>query len=701
MLSHAEPELIHSDRAKAARAQRELAAEVSNLRPHAQTRANGEEDDFADKRPTNFTKGLAHDEFGLVAHPCDYVALVRAINSHDPGRFDGDVDNAEARGAAPKTEVRPAGGSSVPVKTWRGWESPRSGHAYDLEGPDAGALGMSPAPRIGASELAAEMAEVYAMALVRDVPFTEFDEEDPATLGPDALLRTPRELAELLGDMPFFDGRSRRSSTPNLANGAGLNAFERRRRAARTGEDLHGDLDGGLAARHLFRGSAEGARRGPYISQFLIAGNDGRPPTGTGVPSYPARASEYQAHDGYINYGAQIIDQRINVARAGLDYMTDWRSWLDVQNGWDYRGLDQFEEERRFITTPRDLATYVHFDALYQAYLNACLLLLGIGAPKSPGFPEPNPNELRDAFATFGDPHVLTLVTEVATRGLKAVRRQKFNYHRRARPEAIAGRLTLAAVGLAGQLGEAEDDVLRTLEEIPEPLRASIAEHNEAQNAASIAQDRWVVHTGAEPTGAVDFDGNNLLLPMAFPEGSPMHPAYGAGHATVAGGCVTMLKAFFDMFDRDGPNGLRVLELVKGEHGFVHLQPATDGRTLDRITVPDDEPDERLTIQGELDKLAANISVGRNMAGVHYYSDYYDSARMGERVAVGMLMEQLPLYGDPVSMSFNDFDGDLIEISGEPDSRPTLSVRNREGQRIDPADWWLRHAYGESSVHRF
>lgn len=27
----------------------------------------------------------------------------------------------------------------------------------------------------------------------------------------------------------------------------------------------------------------------------------------------------------------------------------------------------------------------------------------------------------------------------------------------------------------------------------------------------------------------------NALLSMAFPEGSPTHPAYGAGHATVAG----------------------------------------------------------------------------------------------------------------------------------------------------------------------
>ncbi len=33
---------------------------------------------------------------------------------------------------------------------------------------------------------------------------------------------------------------------------------------------------------------------------------------------------------------------------------------------------------------------------------------------------------------------------------------------------------------------------------------------------------------------------------MAFPEGSPTHPSYGAGHATVAGACVTILKAWFD-----------------------------------------------------------------------------------------------------------------------------------------------------------
>ena len=34
-------------------------------------------------------------------------------------------------------------------------------------------------------------------------------------------------------------------------------------------------------------------------------------------------------------------------------------------------------------------------------------------------------------------------------------------------------------------------------------------------------------------------------MPQAFREGSPLHPSYGAGHATVAGACITILKAWF------------------------------------------------------------------------------------------------------------------------------------------------------------
>jgi hypothetical protein len=40
-----------------------------------------------------------------------------------------------------------------------------------------------------------------------------------------------------------------------------------------------------------------------------------------------------------------------------------------------------------------------------------------------------------------------------------------------------------------------------------------------------------------------------------------------------------------------------------------------------------------LTVRGELNKLAANIAIGRNMAGVHYRSGYMESLRLGEQIA--------------------------------------------------------------------
>ena len=90
--------------------------------------------------------------------------------------------------------------------------------------------------------------------------------------------------------------------------------------------------------------------------------------------------------------------------------------------------------------TPRDLCTYVHYDALHQAYFNACLILLGMEAPFDPDLPFqlPDSTDKQTGFAQFGPPHILNLVSEVATRALKAVRFQKYNVHRRVRPEVVA-----------------------------------------------------------------------------------------------------------------------------------------------------------------------------------------------------------------------------------------------------------------------
>lgn len=698
-LPYSEPDPAGSERARSAKKVRDLATEISRLHPQALTRSNGEEADHGGPYPANFTKGLHHDCYGLLADPSDYRCLVEAINSSDRNLFEKHVETAETRGVKYHYNVKTVCDEDKTVE-WRGWESPRAGHVYELEGPDPGAVGMAPAPRVGSSELAAEMAEVYGLALLRDVPFTTIcagggerlcaSEKDAGKAE-----RSAAEIVECLNKMAYFSGKKPVSSTPHTVDSSGLNRFERNRRFGRTLS-----LDGKLTPETVFRGSTKGAQVGPYISQFMLIGARSIACAGGGAASYPGLDASFDIQDGFIPYGALAIDQRTIAHKNCLDHMTDWWSWLDVQNGAEFNGADAWEPKRRFITTPRDLATYVHYDALYEAYLNACLIMLAMGVPTSKGFPEKSPSGRRAAFATFGGPHVLTLVTEVATRCLKAVRRQKFNYHRRARPEVMGGRFTLACLlddkHLEEKLGCASDAFVRSLAEVPKDILDAVSAHNGQQNVNMKAM-RNLTHGASKKDEACvpkEFDADNLgdcnyLLPMAFPEGSPMHPAYGAGHATVAGGCVTMLKAFFEMFD-DCDSG-KERELLDGADKPIVYVPNDDGSRL----VKDKKFKGTLTIQGELDKLAANVAIGRNMAGVHYYSDYYDSLRMGERVAVGILMEQLPTYGDAVETTFKSFDGDLMTITGEAGSCPSLSIMDRDGNPVSPRDWWLRHVSGE------
>ncbi len=191
-----------------------------------------------------------------------------------------------------------------------------------------------------------------------------------------------------------------------------------------------------------------------------------------------------------------------------------------------------------------------------------------------------------------------------------------------------------------------------------------------------------------------------------------MHASYGAGHATVAGACVTVLKAFFQMFE---PNSwiekkwpqkefpLQVPDLPdavkKGEFKLEDGCPDQKGwgDSLADYEVGDEEL-KQITIQGELNKLAANISIGRNMAGVHYYSDYYDSLRLGERVAIGIIQEQMTNYVEEpqtIQMRLNGFDGEKITISMGAGQMPTVTVSepNGSGGSTDLtcdklADWW-------------
>jgi hypothetical protein len=135
---------------------------------------------------------------------------------------------------------------------------------------------------------------------------------------------------------------------------------------------------------------------------------------------------------------------------------------------------------------------------------------------------------------------------------------------------------------------------------------------------------------------------------MAFPEGSPTHPAYGAGHATVAGACVTILKAWFN-------ESTRLVDI-----GLTPMQPTDDGLSL----VPYAGADAAdLTVGDELNKIASNVALGRNTAGVHWRSDATESLKLGEQLAIGILKEHRGCYNEDFNgFSLTKFDGTTVTV---------------------------------------
>ncbi len=481
---------------------------------------NGDEQLY-ETRIGNYSKGMPHDANGEVV-PAAYNAFLAAVDSGNSADYD-----------------------AIPLGGVRKFTSPQAGLAFELEGSDSHSFVQKPAPSFASREEAAEIAENYWMALLRDVPFLDY------------------------------------SSNP-IANAAAadLNLF---------GNDFKGPKDGNgnVTPDLLFRGLTDGDRVGPFMSQFWY------------LPCF---------------FGANEINQRtrtvLGVGSGGQNYMTNFGTWLNIQRGAAPAGSDIFDPVSRYMRNGRDLGQWVHVDVLFQGYFQAFLCLAGVNAQLDAGNPYStgNPSSVNQAgFATFGGPHIATILCEVATRALHAVWYQKWQVHRRLRPEVFAAR-----VHQTMNMGR------------PYPVHPEIL--NSVASAARLG--------GYMTPG-------NALLPMAFPEGSPTHPAYGAGHATVAGACVTILKAWFDAsFTIPDP-----------------IVPNASGTALVPYVGPP------LTVRGELNKIASNIANGRNIAGVHWRSDAAESLKLGEAVAINVLRDQRETYNEVFNgFTFTKFDGTSITI---------------------------------------
>jgi hypothetical protein len=65
-----------------------------------------------------------------------------------------------------------------------------------------------------------------------------------------------------------------------------------------------------------------------------------------------------------------------------------------------------------------------------------------------------------------------------------------------------------------------------------------------------------------------------------------------------------------------------------------------------------------LTVEGELNKLAYNCSLGRNGAGVHYRGEAIKSMILGESVALEMLRDEKLTFNESFrGFSLTRFDG--------------------------------------------
>jgi hypothetical protein len=365
-----------------------------------------------------------------------------------------------------------------------------------------------------------------------------------------------------------------------------------------------------VTAQNLFRGQVfvgDGNVKGPYISQFLIQ------------PTF---------------FGAQQLTQRYQTFLPNQAFLTDVASYQAVQNG-GASGEPLVDPTFRFIRNGRDLTAYTRVDALHQAYFVAFLVLAGIKAPPNPGNPYNNSNTQKP-FGTLGPPDALATIPEVATRALKASWFRKWISDLRLRPEEY------------GALLEA-----RRTHSTPVP-QASNALHADVLTSAVLPKILAMYGTH--------------LMPQAFPEGSPTHPCYTGGHATVAGACATIIKFFVD-----GKQKIRPLLVAAGSDVKV---PTTDGLSLVNYTGADRDA---LDINGELSKLAFNIPFGHGVhSGIHFRSSNHWGILLGEAVALSVLQDRAKSYNEPFTINITKFDGTTATITNQnPDAIDEFSLSSQ------------------------
>lgn len=378
-------------------------------------------------------------------------------------------------------------------------------------------------PKISSPEYAANLVEEYAMALSRDVPFSDY------AISP--------IITASINSMSILTAYNGPALTPST----------------------------------IFRGQSHGDLIGPYISQFLYL---------------DYKEGGFTRNQKYPSYGP-------------TNFMVTFATTLSVENGTVTESFGP-QTPAKYILDGRDLSIVVHADEPFLLGYHAALVLFTLNTPINPGIP------------------------------INANNGPFINLTARPDVEISIGTVTRYAL-LAAWCFKNRALFLRPEEGgiIVERSRLNIPENPQLSPEIltnPILNDIFALYS-------------NHLLPQAYPEGSPAHPSWPSGHATIIGANITILKFFFD-----------------GSTPMALFAPDATGANLVPTGIMSN-------VNNELNKLASNCAIGRNWAGIHYRTDAINGIKLGEKIALEYLGKHIKAYPQKVKVSLRLYCGKKVTIS--------------------------------------
>lgn len=332
---------------------------------------------------------------------------------------------------------------------------------------------------------------------------------------------------------------------------------------------------------NIFRGIGSGDTVGPMLSQFFFIDETVWPNTVSAKTLFPTRTPANNRMKTTANY-------------------------LAVQNGSVPESGPTLAGVATYPATARDLAHCVWKDDAGRWYERAANRALAAGASFSSPYGSAPLSANQDAFVSWSMIDLRACLFLTAQIALAGAWYGKWFVNRRLRPEAMASEMEQIRLG--------------------------------GSNVASIHSDAL---TSDVLSRVFTLNGGSHYLSQTFPEGSPTHPSYPAGHAVCSGAGATIVKAFLDN-DWVFPSP---------------VEPDSSGSTLRPVT-------KTLTLAGEVNKLASNVALGRDWAGVHYRSDGHEGILLGEKIALNVLQDWINKYPEEgVSFSLIGYLGNEITIS--------------------------------------